>query len=58
MGVILKTSKGNEHIIKGRKSYKDADLKDIFSDNKREIIGLKIRENEIIGIETREPVII
>lgn len=58
VGVILKTSKGNEHIIKGRKSYKDADLKDIFSDNKREIIGLKIRENEIIGIETREPVII
>ena len=57
IGVILKTSKGKEHIIKGRKSYKDIDLKSTFSENNREIIGFKIKENEIIGIEVRDSLI-
>ncbi len=54
-GVILTTSKNNTHISTGKKGYSDNHLKEILTaDKDEEIIGLKFKENLIIGIETRK----
>jgi hypothetical protein len=54
-GVILTTSKNKTHINTGKKGYSDNNLKEIFTaDKDEEIVGLKFRENLIVGIETRK----
>ena len=53
LGVIVNTSKRDKLICKSRKKYGPGDLKEVFSENNKEIIGIKLEGNEIIGIETR-----
>jgi len=53
LGIIVNTSKRDKLICKSRKNYGPGDLKEVFSENNKEIIGIKLEGNEIIGIETR-----
>ena len=53
IGVVVNTSKRNKLEFKGRKNYGPGDLKEVFSENNKEIIGIKLEGNEIVGIETR-----
>jgi len=54
LGVIVNTSKRDKLIFKSRKNYGPGDLKEVFSENNKEIIGIKLNGSEIIGIETRQ----
>ena len=53
IGLVVNTSKRNKLEFKGRKNYGPGDLKEVFSENNKEIIGIKLEGNEIVGIETR-----
>ena len=53
IGVVVSTSKRNKLIFKGKKNYGPGDFKEVFSENNKEIIGLELEGNKIVGVETR-----
>ena len=54
LGIIFKTSKDKEYKITGKKGYSGVALMSIMeADKDKELVGLKLDGNKIIGIETR-----
>ena len=53
IGGVVTTSKRNKLIFKGKKNYGPGDFKEVFSENNKEIIGLELEGNKIVGVETR-----